>query len=363
MSASQVNQLLTENRVIVFAGSGGVGKTTTAAALAAHGAQLGKRVVVITIDPAKRLADALGVGGTLTNEPSRIELSASGELWATMLDTRTTFDALIHRYSPTPEQADRIIANRFYQNIAGSLSGTQEYMAAEKLYDLYNDPRFDLVVVDTPPTRQALDFLSAPARLTRFIDHPLYRILIAPANAGLKVISTLTQPVVRLISKVIGAQALEDTVEFFQAFQGLDAGFRDRAVAVETVLHDKRTQYVLVSTAQTDAISEACFFTDTLRKQKIEPALLILNRMQPRFTDHGLVDTPSIDSSDLALLEENLAHFHRLADAQDESAQVFTHSAPEIHIARAPFSAALLDDQEKTLVTLCSLGALLARAD
>jgi anion-transporting ArsA/GET3 family ATPase len=236
-------------------------------------------------------------------------------------------------------------------------------MAAEKLYDLYNDPRFDLVVVDTPPTRQALDFLSAPARLTRFIDHPLYRILIAPANAGLKVISTLTQPVVRTISKVIGTQALEDTVEFFQAFQGLDAGFRDRAVAVEKVLRDTLTQYVLVSTAQTDAISETQFFTDTLRKQNIEPALLILNRMQPRFADDGLIDTQSIDTADLAFLEENLAHFHRLADAQEESAQVFTHSAPEIPIARAPFSAALLDNQEKTLETLCSLGALLAHAD
>lgn len=363
MSVSKVNQLLTENRVIIFAGSGGVGKTTTAAALAAHGAQLGKRVVVITIDPAKRLADALGVGGTLTNEPSRIELSAPGELWATMLDTRTTFDALIHRYSPTPEQAERIIANRFYQNISGALSGTQEYMAAEKLYDLYNDARFDLVIVDTPPTRQALDFLSAPARLTRFIDHPLYRILIVPANAGMKVISTIAQPVVRTISKVIGTQALEDTVEFFQAFQGLDTGFRDRAVAVEKVLHDSLTQYVLVSTPQPDAVSEAQFFADTLRKQEIEPALLIVNRMQPRFTDDGTVDTSSIDSADLAPLEENLARLLRLADAQEAVAQKFSATAPQIPVVRAPFSAALLDEPEKTLVTLCSLGALLARAD
>jgi len=363
MSGIQVNQLLTDNRVIIFAGSGGVGKTTTAAALAAHGAQLGKRVVVITIDPAKRLADALGVGGTLTNEPSRIDLSAPGELWATMLDTRTTFDALIHRYSPTPEQATRIIANRFYQNISGALSGTQEYMAAEKLYDLYNDSRFDLVVVDTPPTRQALNFLSAPARLTRFIEHPLYRILIAPANAGMKVISTITQPVVRLISKVIGAQALEDTVEFFQAFQGLDTGFGERAGAVEKVLHDTLTQYILVSTPQPDAIGEAQFFADTLRKQNIQPALLVLNRVQPRFADNELVDTQSIAAEDLALLEENLAHFHRLADAQDEAAQIFIGSEAQMPVVRAPFSAALLDDPEKTLETLCSLGALMARAD
>lgn len=363
MSGIQVDQLLTDNRVIIFVGSGGVGKTTTAAALAAHGAQLGKRVVVITIDPAKRLADALGVGGTLSNEPLQIDISAPGELWATMLDTRATFDALIHRYSPTAEQAMRIIGNSFYQNISGALSGTQEYMAAEKLYDLYNDPRFDLVIVDTPPTRQALNFLSAPARLTRFIEHPLYRILIAPANAGLKVISTLTQPVVRLISRVIGTQALEDTVEFFQAFQGLDSGFRERAVVVEKVLHDTLTQYVLVTTPQPDAISETQFFTNILREQKIEPAFIIINRMQPRFANNELVDTESINPQALALLEENLAHFNRLADAQDEVTQIFSGSTPQIPVVGVPFSAALLDDPEKTLETLCSLGALMASAD
>ena len=223
-------------------------------------------------------------------------------------------------------------------------------MAAEKLYDLYNDSRFDLVVVDTPPTRQALNFLSAPARLTRFIEHPLYRILIAPANAGMKVISTLTQPVVRLISKVIGAQALEDTVEFFQAFQGLDSGFGERAAAVEKVLHDTLTQYFLVSTPQPDAIGEAQFFADTLRKQNIQPALLVLNRVQPRFTNNELVDTQSIAAEDLALLQENLAHFHRLADAQDEAAQIFIGSEAQIPVVRAPFSAALLDDPDAVFI-------------
>jgi anion-transporting ArsA/GET3 family ATPase len=168
---------------------------------------------------------------------------------------------------------------------------------------------------------------------------------------------------VRIISKVIGTQALEDTVEFFQAFQGLDSGFGERAAAVEKVLHDTLTQYVLVSTPQPDAIGETQFFADTLRKQKIEPALLILNRVQPRFADNALVDTQSIAAQDLTLLEKNLAHFHRLADAQDEAAQIFTASEAQTPVVRAPFSAALLDNPEKTLETLCSLGALMARAD
>ena len=363
MSSNRVNQLLMNNRVIVFAGSGGVGKTTTAAALAAHGAQLGKRVVVITIDPAKRLADALGMSGSLTNEPSRIEITAAGELWATMLDTRTTFDALIHRYSSTKEQAERIITNRFYKNISGALSGTQEYMAAEKLYDLYSDPRFDVVIVDTPPTRQALDFLSAPARLTRFINHPLYRVLIAPASAGMKVIGTLTQPVLRTISKVIGTQALDDTVEFFQAFQGLDVGFRDRADAVAKVLRDTFTQYILVSTPQPDAMNETLFFVDALRAENIEPALLLLNRMQPKFVDQEPVDTRSLTPDLLVPLQENLAECIQRTNSQEAVAQQFSKSAPKVPVVRIPFSTALLDEPEKTLETLCSLGALMASAD
>ena len=168
-----------ERSIVVCCGSGGVGKTTTAAVLALEGARRGRRTVVVTIDPAKRLADALGLAG-LTDTPSRIDGDWPGELWAMMLDTKSTFDDLVMKHAGTPEQGRRILANRFYRNISGALSGTQEYMAMEKLYELHDETDFDLVVVDTPPTRNALDFLDAPRRLSRFLDHRLFRLLMAP---------------------------------------------------------------------------------------------------------------------------------------------------------------------------------------
>ena len=159
-----------DSSIVVCCGSGGVGKTTAAAALAVEGARAGRRACVVTIDPAKRLSDALGLEA-LTNEPGRIPGEWPGELWALMLDTKSTFDDLVHRYAGTKEQAEGILANRLYRNIAGALSGTQEYMAMEKLYELHDEARFDLIVVDTPPTRNALDFIDAPRRLTRFLDN------------------------------------------------------------------------------------------------------------------------------------------------------------------------------------------------
>ena len=167
-------------QVVVCCGSGGVGKTTVAAALGLQAARLGRRAVVATIDPAKRLADALGVPGGLGNEPAQLKIDGPGELWALMLDTASTFDGLVRANAATAEQAERILANGFYRNVAGSLSGTQEYMAAERLHALHDDKRFDLVIIDTPPTRNALDFLDAPNTLTKFIDHPLFKILMLP---------------------------------------------------------------------------------------------------------------------------------------------------------------------------------------
>ena len=185
-TSSTLADLVADSSIIVCCGSGGVGKTTTAAVVALEGARLGRKTVVVTIDPAKRLADALGLEG-LTDAPSRIDGDWAGELWATMLDTKSTFDALVVKYAASPEQGERILANRFYRNISGALSGTQEYMAMEKLYELHDETDFDLVVVDTPPTRHALDFLDAPRRLSRFLDHRLFEFSAAlPTGSRLR---------------------------------------------------------------------------------------------------------------------------------------------------------------------------------
>ena len=274
--------IVADVEVIVTAGSGGVGKTTSSAALALAAARAGRRVVVVTIDPAKRLADALGLGiGGLGDAPSRIDGPWPGELWAAMLDTRATFDALIRREAPA-DQAERIIANRFYLNIADSLSGTQEYMAAEKLHELHGDGRFDLVVIDTPPSRNALDFIEAPHTLTRFLDHRLYKLLIAPTRRVGRALGAATSAFVRSVSSVAGGAVVEEAIEFFRAFDGLEDGFRRRAKEVSALLRDERTAVVLVTSPRREAIDEAAWFARALRDSGLGVDGVVVNRMQPR---------------------------------------------------------------------------------
>ena len=354
-----VSTLLTDNSVIVVAGSGGVGKTTVSAALAVRAAESGRRVAVVTIDPARRLADALGLGGSIGNEPVRIALpSAPGELWAIMLDTRSTFDALVDRYSPSAEQAERIRSNLFYKNISGALSGTQEYMAAEKLYELHGDPRFDLVIVDTPPTRQALDFLGAPARLRRFIDHPLYRVVIAPSHLGLKAVNAAAQPVLRTIGRVVGARALDDALAFFRAFQGLDAGFRERAHQVDRVLHEEATRYVVVASAQPEPVDEAIHFIDELERQNVSVSLVIANRLVPDFV--GAVDRANNPADLLANLDELVAE----RTIEELVLVRLATRAADAAFARVGVVTDLIDpsaraDAAGTLETLSQLGSLI----
>jgi anion-transporting ArsA/GET3 family ATPase len=274
---------LREAEVLVCCGSGGVGKTTTAAALGLQAALLGRRAVVVTIDPARRLADALGVPGGLGNDPTRLKVAGKGELWALMLDTATTFDGLVRANAFDAAQAERILANRFYRNVAGSLSGTQEYMAAERLHALHADPRFDLVIVDTPPTRNALDFLDAPSTLARFIDHPLFKMLMLPTRRGLKVFNVAAQPILKTIGRVVGGDVLADAVAFFQAFSGMETGFRDRADDVIRLLGSDVTRFVLVASPRADTIEEARFFADRLRRGHLAVGAVVVNRCTPTF--------------------------------------------------------------------------------
>jgi anion-transporting ArsA/GET3 family ATPase len=284
--------VIDSSSVIVCCGSGGVGKTTTAAVLGLEAARRGRRAVVVTIDPAKRLADALGLEGGLAAEPQRIDigrgdaesdLEQTGELWAMMLDTAATFDGLVKRHAGDEEQIERILSNAFYRNIAGALSGTQEYMAAETLHQLHGDDRFDLVVVDTPPSRNALDFLEAPGVLARFLDHRLFKLLMLPTRGGLKVFGTATQPLLKAIGKVVGSDVLADSVAFFQAFAGMETGFRERADEVIALIRAPETSFVVVATPRHDTIDEAVWFAEQLVEQGVGVTGAVVNRAQPAF--------------------------------------------------------------------------------
>jgi anion-transporting ArsA/GET3 family ATPase len=337
---SGLRDLLAGSRIVVCTGSGGVGKTTTAAVLALEAARLGRRACVVTIDPAKRLADALGLEG-LTNTPARIDGDWPGELWALMLDTKTTFDALVTRNAETPAQAAGIMENRFYRNISASLSGTQEYMAMEKLYELHEDHDFDLIVVDTPPTRNALDFLEAPKRLTRFLDHRLYRILMAPTRGFVKAMNVAAQAFLRTIAKVVGGDVVQDAVLFFQAFDGMEQGFKLRAERVLELLSQDDTSFVLVTAPRRDVVDEAAFFAARLGEAGIPIRALIVNRMHPLFStaaagalrERGRAQ----GGTDLGHQYENLADFLQVASNEEAHLRGLAAKVAPAPVVRVPF--------------------------
>ena len=312
--------------VLVCCGSGGVGKTTTAAVIGLEAARRGRRVVVVTIDPARRLADALGLADGLTGEPQRVAVDESptgGELWAMMLDTPAMFERVVRANAPDPAQADRIVENRFYRNIAGALSGTQEYMASEALHELHGDERFDLVVVDTPPSRNALDFLDAPGVLTRFLEHKVFKLLMMPTRTGFRVLSVATQPILKAIGRVVGSDVLVDAVAFFQAFAGMDVGFRQRAEAVTALLRAETTRFILVASPQRDTLTEASWFATQLGEQGFSVHATVINRLHPRFGEGSVADATSRAAAatergkpELAAVWTNLAELRTIADAE-----------------------------------------------
>ena len=340
MSKKNFRDVISTSRIVVCCGSGGVGKTTTAAALAMQAAEIGRRVVLITIDPAKRLADALGLS-ELSNEPSRVQHKCSGELWAMMLDARATFDEVIRRQSRNKQQEQAILTNPFYSNIASRLSGSQEYMAAEKLYELFNDDRFDLVIVDTPPTREALDFLEAPQKLMNFLDHRVYRWLVMPARGGLRVLNFAAQPILKTIGRVIGADVLADAINFFQAFEGIEEGFRQRALAVQTLLKSTDSKYVVVASAHDDTIREAIFFTDELARVGTPVTGLIINRLQPKFGKGSAAASITVarkadkeGDADLAALHRNMAHLRHIVQAEEATLKPLLDSVGSALVVR-----------------------------
>ena len=296
-----LESVVAQSNVIVCCGSGGVGKTTTAAVIALHAALQGRKTVVVTIDPARRLADALGLDG-LTNEPAQIPglPAGSGEMWAMMLDTKATFDGLVRRYASDSNQTEQILGNSFYRNISSSLSGTQEYMASEKLYELAIESDYDLVVVDTPPTRNALDFLEAPRRLAKFLDHRIYKVLMLPTRGIVKAVNVAAQTLLRSISKVVGSEVIADAIAFFGAFEGMEQGFKERAAEVDSLLSQPDTAFILIASPHADTMAEAQFFATRLRELKITVRALIINRMQPRFGAANLTNLTNHSPEDLA---------------------------------------------------------------
>jgi anion-transporting ArsA/GET3 family ATPase len=286
---------------------------------------------VVTIDPAKRLANTLGIA-YLSNTAHEIprdrwdpdgSASPGGRLHALMLDTKTTFDQLVQRYAVNEEQSSQILENRFYRNIAGALSGTQEYMAMEKLYELHDSGGFDLIVVDTPPTRHALDFLDAPRRLTRMLDNRVFRILMVPTRTTLRVGSFAAQALLRTISRVVGTEPVDDVVAFFRSFEGMEQGFRDRAALVTELLAAPETAFVLVTSPRRDAVEEAEFFAARLVDGEFSVDALVVNRVHPHYCDIdpavlrgravelGAHDDPA--SERLAARYANLAEFEEVA--------------------------------------------------
>jgi anion-transporting ArsA/GET3 family ATPase len=325
--------LVTERSVVVCCGSGGVGKTTVSATFALAAARAGRRSCVVTVDPARRLADALGVQ-SLPNTPSEVQGDWPGRLFALMLDSKGTFDDLVQRYARTPEQAESILANRLYQNLAGALSGTQEYMAMEKLYELVNSEEFDIVVVDTPPTRNALDLLDAPRRLTRFLENRLFRALLVPTRMSLRAVGVATQALLRTISKVAGAEIVQDAVGFFQAFEGMEDGFRSRASAVHELLADPATAYVLVTSARPDAVTEAGFFAEKLAERDVAVAALVVNRIAPSFG--AATDVATAGAPELAALEANLAALDAVAEREEHSFSGLADQVAPAPVGRIP---------------------------
>jgi anion-transporting ArsA/GET3 family ATPase len=293
--AERLREILASKDVVVVAGSGGVGKTSIAAALALFAAsRLERKSLVVTIDPARRLATALGLSG-LGNRAVPVDedhlktagVECPGGLFAMQVDTKRSWDEMIWRYASSEEEAYRILGNRLYQGFSGRFVQSHDYIAMDRLYELRNSAEYDLIVVDTPPSRNALDFVEAPKRVQEFFGGRLLRLLTAPyrmgGDVGSRVINFATRPFYRIADQILGSKFLEDIAEFFLSFQSMYDGFVERATAVDRMLHDPRTAFVLVSTLEPAAFAEAKFFRDLLLARGFPLEAVVLNKVLPGF--------------------------------------------------------------------------------
>jgi anion-transporting ArsA/GET3 family ATPase len=308
-----IDERIAGRQVLVCVGAGGVGKTTVSAALALGLAARGQRVAVVTIDPARRLADALGLD-ELGNEPRLVDpqrfaghgVEVGGELWAMMLDPKHTFDDLIEQLSPDERSRDEILANRIYQQLSSAVAGSQEFTAIAKLYELHASGRFDVLVLDTPPSRNALDFLDAPDRLLGFLEGKALRALLAPTGLAARVVGRGTGVLFGVLQKVTGVDLLTDMSVFFRALGGLLDGFRQRAAAVKALLADPATTFLIVTSPRREPVDEAVFFAGRLADADMALGGVIVNRVTPA---DGLDDEPAaVEALVREPLGETLAH-------------------------------------------------------
>ena len=369
-----VTDILEGKEVCICAGSGGVGKTTTSAAIATGLAARGAKVCVLTIDPAKRLADSLGLE-EMGNEASQVDpalfeeqgVEMKGELWAMMLDAKETFDDLVRRHAPDEETRDRVLENRIYQQISNALAGSQEYMAMEKLFELHSEGRFDVLVLDTPPSREALDFLDAPKRLTQFIEGRTMKVFMKPTGIGMKIAGRGTSMMFGILKRLVGFDLLADLSEFFNAFSGMVDGFQERAKRVNELLGDPSTTFLVVCGPQGEPISEAVYFHRKLVEAKLPFGGVIVNKV------HHTSEAAEGNGEDLrralagALSDDELAErvVSNYADyralAQRDAANI-DHLAAELRtksVIRVPY----LDEDVHDLAGLAEINRYLFAAD
>jgi anion-transporting ArsA/GET3 family ATPase len=347
-----VNEILAGKDICICVGSGGVGKTTTSAAIAAGMAARGLRVCVLTIDPAKRLADSLGLR-ELGNEAERVGpelfehhgIEMKGELWAMMLDAKATFDELVARQAPDEESRDRVLNNRIYQQISNALAGSQEYMAMEKLFELHTEGRFDLLVLDTPPSRNALDFLEAPRKLTQFIEGRSLRVFMRPTGLAARVAGRGASVALSVFKRIVGFDLLADLAEFFNAFSGMVDGFQARAKRVNNLLADPHTCFLVVCGPQGEPIDEAVYFHRKLVEAKLPFGGVIVNkvhypaeRLRGDGADLGGALNEKLGNTDLTQrVAENFADYQALAE---RDARNIEHLAAELRtqgVIRVPY--------------------------
>jgi anion-transporting ArsA/GET3 family ATPase len=373
-----VSELLRGKEICICAGSGGVGKTTTSAAIAMGMAAQGKKVAVLTIDPAKRLANSLGLR-ELGNEeclvsPERFAdqgIEMKGELWAMMLDAKRTFDELVERHAPDEQTRDRVLSNRIYREISNAMAGSQEYMAMEKLYELHQEARYDVLVLDTPPSRNALDFIDAPERMTRFIEGKSLQFFLKPGRLGVRMLGRSGGALFSVLKRVTGIDLLQDLSDFFQAFGDMATGFKERAERVNELLAHRRTTFVLVTAPEREPIEEAIYFWSRLAEARLPFGGVVVNKVHHDFLESagaGDIDVRSalerlsdelersLDGTHLAArVRENFERYRLLAKRDRENIALLVRGLDEGRVIEVPY----LDEDVHDLAGLAEINRYL----